>query len=146
MAASNAITAQGTLIKMTAAAGTKAGPFTVTIGEVTSITSPSLSKEVNDVTHMESPNGWTEDLCGLKSGGEVSVEFNYVPNSETSHQALLVAFGESASRGFQITFTDTAVFAFDANVTSFDGTMAKGEPATGSATLKITGEPTLPTS
>jgi predicted secreted protein len=55
----------------------------VVVGEVTNITLPALARDAVDATHTESTDGWREFIPGLKDGGEVSVEMNFVSGSAT---------------------------------------------------------------
>lgn len=142
---SNAIAAKGTLLQR----GDGASPtenFT-TIAEVTNLSGPSLSSEPLDVTHHGSPSGWREFIGGLKDGGEITAEANYIPADPTQDGAtgVLKALKAQSIDNYKLIFPDSAntEFLFAALVTGFepsapvDGKLAK------STTFKITGSPTL---
>lgn len=128
----------GTLFKI----GNGATPevFT-TVGEVTSITPPGMSRDAIDATHEESPDGWREFIGGLKDGGEVALELNFVPGSATT--ILLLAEIEAAPGNKQIVFTTGEVFSFRALCTNFEPEAPLDDKMVASATYKVSGKPTL---
>ncbi|MPZ58437.1 MAG: hypothetical protein GEU91_18480 [Rhizobiales bacterium] len=118
-------------------------PSTFTdIAEVTSITPPSLARDAIDATHMNSPDQWREFIGGLKDGGEVSIELNYVPGSATS-VLLIGEIAQAAERTYRITFTDTTTWVFDGIMTGFESEVPVDDKMTATATFKVTGEPVL---
>ena len=60
-----------------------------TVAEVGNITPPSFARDAQDATHTESTEGWREFIPGLKDGGEISVELNFVPDTDST--ALVLA-------------------------------------------------------
>lgn len=134
----NARIGHGVLFKV----GNGASPevFT-TVAEVTSITPPGMSRDAIDATHEESPEGWREFIGGLKDGGEVSLELNFVPGSATT--ILLMAEIEAAPGNKQIVFTTGEIFAFRALCTNLEPEAPMDDKMVASATYKVTGKPTL---
>lgn len=113
------------------------------IGEVTSISGPSLARDAIDATHMASPGGWREFIPGLKDGGEITIEFNFVPGSQ-SYADLQAAFNSSDAVPFRLTFPDGSpgtTWTFDGIVTGLESDMPVDDKATGTMTVKLTGEP-----
>ena len=117
-----------------------------TIGEINSIGMPSISRDTIDATHSESPDKWREFIAGLKDGGEVSAELNFVPGSAGT-TLLLGQLDNDAPSVCKITlpmFTPAYVWTFDAFLTGFDpGDAPVGDKMTATVTFKITGKPTL---
>lgn len=128
----------GTLFKI----GNGASPevFT-TVAEVTSITPPGMSRDAIDATHEESPDGWREFIGGLKDGGEVSLELNFVPGSATT--ILLMAEIEANAGNKQIVFTTGEIFSFVALCTNFEPEAPLDDKMVASVTYKVSGKPTL---
>lgn len=58
----------------------------VTMLGVKSMSGPSISRDMHDVTAMTSPAGWREFVGGLKDGGEVSFDANWLPRDATQGQ------------------------------------------------------------
>ena len=139
---SEATAAKGTLIKL----GDGASPevFT-TIAEVTNIGGPEIEQDSLDVSHHGVD--YKQFVGGLKDGGEVALELNYLPADGTHNAAtgLLKDLNDGVLRTFQLVFTDTSLttWVFSALVTRF----APGAPVDGklglSVTLKVSGTPTL---
>lgn len=127
------------------------------LGERTQIGGPTLSRETPDVTHMDSPGGWREFLGGLKDGGEVTVEGNWVPEDETlnSETGVLSEFGKATRTVWRLTFPSTSDFVtpspatprpywqFEAIMTGFETNEPVDDKMTYSATFKISGEPIM---
>ena len=62
-------------------------PTYTEIANVTSISGPSISRNVYDVTAHDSTNSYMEFIGGLKDGGEISFDLNWDPENAT-HEAL----------------------------------------------------------
>lgn len=112
-----------------------------TVAEVTSITPPSLARDSIDASHEESPEGWREFIGGMKDGGEVSLELNFVPGSATT--ILLMAEIEAAAGNKQIVFTTGEIFSFKALCTAFEPDAPLDDKMVASVTYKVSGKPTL---
>lgn len=65
--------------------GTSPEQFVSILG-IKSISGPEISRDTHDVTTMLSPSGWREFIGGLKDGGEVSFEANWLPRDTTQGQ------------------------------------------------------------
>lgn len=116
----------------------------VTVSEVTSIEGPSITKDPVEVTHMESPDGYREFITGLKDGGEVSLEMNFVPGS-AGMTLLLAEFERSQASQCKIVLSTTPAYAwtFDAIMTSMGHATPLDDKMTTTVTFKITGKSTL---
>ena len=132
----------GTLFK----SGNGASPEVfATLAEVTSITPPAMARDTVDATHEESPGAWREFIAGLKDGGEISLELNFVAGGSAS-LALMNEFdldGPQALKNRQILFPDGSYFAFAAILTAFEPDAPLDDKMTASATYKISGKPSL---
>lgn len=138
---------QGTLLQRGDGGGTEI--FT-TIAEVLSIAGPSLSRDVIDVTTMDSPGEWREFIAGLKDGGEITFDVIYDPVDPTIEPGagLLSEFAlasGSAATNYQLVFPDpgATTWTFPAILTGFETNEVIDDKVTASVTLKISGEPTL---
>lgn len=138
----NARIGYGTLFK----SGNGASPEVfATLAEVTNVTPPGFSRDTHDATHEESPEAWREFIAGLKDGGEISLEMNFIPGGSSS--AAMVAElnlnGPQATINRQIVFPDGSYFACAAILTAWEPDAPIDDKMTGSATYKVTGKPTL---
>ena len=84
MADSDARTGFGALLQRSL--GGSPEPDFLTILGIKSIDGPSISRDTHDTTVMTSPGGWREFIGGLKDGGEVSFEANFLPTDPTQNQ------------------------------------------------------------
>lgn len=131
----------GTLFKSGDGGGPEA--FT-TLAEVKSITPPSIARDTVDATHMESAEAWREFIVGLKDGGEVGLDLNFIAAGNA--RTLMAEFdllGSAAIKNRQVVFPDGSIFAFAAALTGFEPEAPSDDGMVASATFKVTGKPTL---
>lgn len=91
----------GTEFSMEATAG---GVMTA-LGEILSITTPSVTIDEVEATHMGSTGGFREYITGLKDGGEGEITMNYVPGSATD-LLITTALTDGEVRGYTIVIPD----------------------------------------
>lgn len=119
-----------------------------TIAERVNISGPGMSRDAPDVTHMDSPDGWREFIAGLKDGGEIGVEGNFIPEDE-SHNAetgLLTEFDSDVRATWRIVFpgeSPRVTWTMDGILTGFEPDMPVDDKMAFSATIKVSGKPTL---
>jgi len=131
MAESAAILGFGTIFELETAAGS--GVFEQ-IAEVTSLTPPTETTDSVEVTHMESPDMTREFIPGLIDPGEVGLDMNWIPGSDTDD--LLRAWRER--RRARITFPNSVTWTFSAFKTSYSGEAPMEDKMAGSLTAKVT--------
>jgi len=118
-------------------------PTFTEIANVTSISGPSISRNVYDTTAHDSPDAYMEFIGGLKDGGELSFELNWDPENAT-HEALFSDLNDIVPRDYNLVLPqDIATFAMTAILTAFDVGLPVDDKLTASVTYKITGKPTL---
>jgi len=118
--------------------------FTAAV-EVTNITPPAMSRDSVDATHELSPNAWREFIAGLKDGGDVSFDMNFIPGGATS-ASMMAEFAldsSAAIKNRQIVFPDGSMFTFAAFLTGYEPDAPIDDKMSATATFKVTGEPTL---
>jgi predicted secreted protein len=146
MPESNARLGYGTLLERRTAESPETWQL---IAERVNLGGPSMSRDAPDVTHMDSPGGWREFIPGLKDGGEVTVEGNFVPDDPThnAETGLLNEFASDVRGHWRITFPLTGsppvTWEFDAIMTGFELDMPVDDKLAFTATLKISGQPQL---
>ena len=109
------------------------------LGEVTSITSPGITRETIDATHLESPDDFREYIAGLMDTDPATIAFNYVPSAvDALYTAMIAGKGD-----FRITYPNGVKFDFSGIAQSWK----PGDPSTttmaGEFTVKPSGKPTL---
>lgn len=143
---SNAI--MGTGIKLKVGDGGSPSETFDDLGELRSLKPGNMTRDLRDVTNHGSTGGWREFLNGLKDGGVVTGQVNYVPTDGTQNAStgLIADLVSGVRRNFRIVFPDVG-----ATTWSFAGIVTKFEPdevtveseLTASFEIKITGQPTL---
>lgn len=131
----------GTLLGWETAPGTY-NVFAERVG----ISGPSLEADQLDATHMDSSNGWREFIGGLKDGGELSLEANWIPDDATQNTAgVLGLFVSQDLKNWQLKLPTTPAIEWilPARVSGFEPDMPIDDKMTLAITLKISGEPTL---
>ena len=118
-----------------------------TIAELTSISGPSESADTVDVTSHDSSNEFREFIVGLRDGGEISIEGNFYPGDTDGQKQLHTDMQAGSSNTFTLTAPDgTTNYSGTAICTGFEPSFPMDGAMTFSATLKISGKPTLATS
>lgn len=131
MADSEAILGFGTFFELETAAGS--GVFE-RIAEVTSITPPTETTDSVEVTHMESADMTREFIPGLIDPGEVGLDMNWIPGSDSDE--LLRAWRER--RKARIIYPNAVKWTFSAFKTSYSGETPMEDKMAGSLTAKVT--------
>lgn len=114
------------------------------VAELTSISGPSISMDTIDVSSHDSADRAREFVAGMIDGGEVSIEGN-LTNTNASALLALMAAG-TTTEGATIVFPGTPALAtvtFDCLVTAVSTDAPYDDKASFSATLKVTGLPTI---
>lgn len=107
---------------------------------------PGQKADMKEVTNMLSPSGYKEFISGLREGGQITLEGNYIPKESTSSQTNL----RTDFEGGVLSFWALALPAAGSGILMFQGYCDGLTPAvplddriTFSATLRITGKPIL---
>jgi predicted secreted protein len=143
--ASAAISAYGTLLQRESTPGS--GTY-VTVAEVKSMSGPSMSADVLDVTtHSSAASGaWREKRPSLLDPGEISFPINLVPAS-SGHKQLLSDFTNRSLINYKITFPDPGLTAWlfpNCFVSQFNAKAETEGILEAEMTLTLSGAPTFP--
>lgn len=107
--------------------------------EVTRVGPPRLTSNEVDATHLRSPNRTMESIKGMRNPGQMAIDLNHVPSSETD-EYLLAWDAAGDTRPVRITYPNGAVDTFPAYVLDYgpsDITVDGKLQATGN--LKVAG-------
>jgi predicted secreted protein len=129
-----------------ASLGTKLRIGVNNIAELTEVTGVELTADNVDVTSHDS-NGWRSYIpTGLKDAGEISISGFFNPGDTLGQIALNTSFYEGSILDYTIIFPNSVATWSCKGMVSNIGTAATLEdPASFSATIKLTGTPTLAT-
>lgn len=112
------------------------------IANLTSIGGLDLSADDIDVTEHDSADDYREFIQGMKDGGAVSLEGNFV--SVTELQKLKTLFDSGDVVAMEIVFPDTlGKWAFNGYVNALSTDEPMDDKIGFSASVKVTGKPTL---
>jgi predicted secreted protein len=120
-------------------------PSPVPVGNLSSIGGLELSADTMDVTTLDSEGGYREFIGGFKDGGEVPLEGLFDPTTGKGQKELYDLFESGAVSDFQIVFPTElkATWDFKGVVTGFSTSADLEDPLAFSATIKVSGKPTL---
>lgn len=116
----------------------------VTVAGLTSIGGLELSADTIDVTTLDSDGGYREFIGGFKDAGEVSLEGYFIPETGKGQKELYDLFESGDTETFTIEFPESiASWEFNGVVTGFNTGADLEDPLSFSATIKVSGKPTL---
>lgn len=115
--------------------------FVVVAEEVTSITSPSITRETIDATHLMSPDEFREYIAGLLDTDPVTIAFNYVPSAADPLYALMI----TGKGDFRITYPNGVHMTFSGIPQNWKPGNADTTTMAGEFTVKASGKPVLGT-
>jgi hypothetical protein len=140
--------ANGTCTGLTAAAtsaNTTAGVDYANVAYVQSMGGPGLALDTEDVTTHDQATAWEETVGTVLRSGEISLDLVYDPN-ETTHAAtsgLIARLKNKTFAAFQVVFPGPYTWSFLGYATGFEPSEPHDEALTATATIKISGQPTL---
>lgn len=140
---SNAFWAYGSVLQL----GDGATPEVFTsIAEITELTPPQMSRDEIDVTSHSSGDGYREFISGLRDGGEVTFQANWLPTNSTHDgtTGLLETFNDNVNHNWKIILPNTLItISFSGFLTAFEPELPIEEQGKLSGTIKVSGKPTV---
>lgn len=124
--------------------GTKFNIEQKAVGGLSSIGGVEVSAETTDVTALDNATGYKEYLGGFKDGGEVPLE-GFLDGADQGQEQMYAALEDQQEHSFSIVFP-TAIgktWSFKGIVTKFATSAAVGDAVKFSASVKVSGKPTL---
>lgn len=125
----------------------------VKVAELTSIPFPNQTAEDIEVSSHDSDNEFKEYVGGFRDGGDVPIEGNWIGGAagDAGQRALLTAFDSQVTQDIEIwTSADTDsilwVWTIRGRINAFSGTGPHAGKIDFSASIKITGKPSLASS
>jgi predicted secreted protein len=111
--------------------------------EVIKIAGPIMKADMKETTNMGSPNTYKEFVAGLKDGGTITIEGNYIPK-DASQLPLKSDFDAGTVSTWTITLAGSlGVWTCSCLVQDISPAYPLDDRMTYTATLKINGKPTL---
>lgn len=124
--------------------GTKFNIDDTAVGGLTSIGGVEVSAETTDVTALDNTTGYKEYLGGFKDGGEVPLE-GFLDGEDAGQDAMYAAMEDQEVHQFSVVFPAAIgkTWSFPGVVTKFATSAALNDGIKYSASVKVTGKPTL---
>jgi len=124
---------------------TTAGVALTAVAQISNIGGPGLSADTEDVTTHDSTGAWEECVVTVLRTGEISLDLVYDPNAAThaATSGLIAKLEDKTLAQYQISFPGPYLWTFDGYSAGFEPSAPHDGALTASATIKITGVPTL---
>ncbi|MDP2363717.1 MAG: phage tail tube protein [Ignavibacteria bacterium] len=127
--------------------GTKLTWNTVNLAELTNISGPSETMDTIDVSSHDSADRYKEFVAGLRDGGDISLEGNFIKGDTTGQVAMYADFQAGTKRAWIVKMPGWAAgkpqIAGDGFITAFAISYPYEDKISFTATIKLTGKPTL---
>ena len=122
----------------------------VDLAELTNISGPTESMAAIDVSSHDSVDAYREFVAGLRDGGEISIEGNLITTDATGQIAMHTDFQAGELKAWIIKAPGWIVSSheypqIDGNgfVTAFEPSFPMDDKMSFTATIKVSGKPTL---
>lgn len=112
------------------------------VGEVISISGPSMSRSTIDTTHLGVTGGYRTFIAGLRDPGQVTFTINY---TRTDYDTLKSDFESDSEQSYAIELPDddNTAFLFGGLVTELPLTIPADDRVTGDITIQVSGQVTI---
>jgi predicted secreted protein len=112
------------------------------VGQLTSLSGPTQSKETIDVTSFDSKGGYREFIDGFKDGGEISCDMNF---TAAAFQEMQTLFNMNDDIHWKISLpnAEKTEITFDGKLTSNQMSASVGDKVSASITIKVSGAVTI---
>lgn len=112
------------------------------IAEVTNISGPSMSREMIDVTSLDSTSGYREFIAGFRDAGTVVLSMNF---TRAGLDIFKADFEDNDRQNYEIVLPDaeSTSLEFEGLVQELPFTIPTDSQITMEVTIKVTGEVTV---
>jgi len=110
------------------------------IAEVTNISGPGMTRDLIEVTSLDSTGGYREFIAGFRDGGTVVLSMNY---TRAGLDEFLADFESDTIQNYEIILPDGTSIEFEGFVQEFPLTVPTDSQITMETTIKVSGAPTV---
>lgn len=128
----------GTLVQRSAD-GLSTGVFS-SVGKVRDIGVPAVARDVEDVTHMESPENWREYIGSTKDGGQLDLDITFDPGS-AEMVAMYTDLNTNTPGYYKLVFPDATEYGFSGLVVDIAPTAPVSGKMAANVSVKVSGKP-----
>jgi len=112
----------------------------VPIAEVKSISGPTMSREMINVTSLTSVNGYREFIPSFRDGGTVTLAMLF---TYAGYNLLKTDFQSDTLKDYEILLSDGSSITFSGYVQDLPVNVTFDDAVTSDTTIKVTGEVTV---
>jgi predicted secreted protein len=114
----------------------------VAIAEVNSISGPGKSREIIDVTSLDSTGGYREIIAALRDGGDVSLNMNFI---RANYDLMNDDFESNTLQNYQIALPDddNTCIEFEGLVMELPLNITVEDKISMDVTIRVSGQPTV---
>lgn len=116
------------------------GTAWVAIAEVKSISGPTMTREMIDVTNLDSTGGYREFIPSFRDGGTVTLAMNY---TYAGYSSLKDDFQSDTLVDYEILLSDGTSIEFGGYVQDLPVNVTFDDAVTNDVTIKVSGEVTV---
>ena len=116
------------------------GAAWVAIAEVKSISGPTMSREMIDVTSLDSTGGYREFIPSFRDGGTVTLAMLF---TYAGYTLLKTDFQSDTLKDYEILLSDGSSITFSGYVQDLPVNVTFDDAVTSDTTIKVTGEVTV---
>lgn len=110
------------------------------IAEVKSISGPTMSREMIDVTNLDSTGGYREFVPSFRDGGTVTLSMNF---TYAGYNSLKTDFQSDSLVDYEILLSDGTSIEFSGYVQDLPINVTFDDAVMTDVTIKVTGEVTM---
>jgi predicted secreted protein len=112
------------------------------IAEVKTISGPGMSRDVIDVTSLDSTGGWREFIAGFRNAGTVVLNMNF---TRATYDIMWDDFGDDDVQYYEMILSDpeNTTIEFAGLVTELPVNVSADDAVTNDATIQISGVPVI---
>lgn len=112
------------------------------IAEVNSISGPGMSREMIDVTSLDSTGGYREFIPSFRDGGQVTLNMNF---TRDGYEELLSDYESDSEVDYEIVLSDSekTTIEFTGYVQELPITISTDDKVGNDCTIKVTGQVTV---
>jgi predicted secreted protein len=112
------------------------------IAEVKTISGPGMSRDVIDVTSLDSTGGWREFIAGFRNAGTVVLNMNF---TRATYTKMWDDFEDDDLKHYEIVLSDpeNTTIEFAGLVTELPVNVSADDAVTNDCTIQISGAPVI---
>jgi len=112
------------------------------VAEINSVTGPNKTRDVIDVTSLDSTGGYREFIAGFRDSGTVSLPMNF---TRETYDLMNADFEDQDKQNYEIVLPDTedTTFEFIGLVTELGLGVPIDDKITADCTIKVSGKVTV---